>query len=58
MHPITAAIQYWLKKGNEKAALQVWHALEAQMDIGETTVVHKELVALDLIPALLAALKK
>jgi hypothetical protein len=58
MHPITQAIQYWLEKGNEKAASQLWHALEAEMEIEETTAVHKELAALDLIPALLAALKK
>ena len=58
MHPITAAIRYWLEKGNEKAASQLWHALEAEMEIEETTKVHKELAELDLIPALLAALKK
>ena len=58
MHPITAAIKYWLQKGNEKAAAEAWHALEAEMEIEETVKVHKELASLGLIPALLAALKK
>ena len=59
MHPITAAIEYWLQKGNEKAAAKVWQSLEVGAPRLEDTVkVHEELASLDLIPALLAALKK
>ena len=58
MHSITQALRYWLEKGNEKAAAETWQALEAEMEIEETVKVHKELASLDLIPALLAALKK
>ena len=58
MHPVTTVIKHWLQKDNEKAAAEAWHALEAEMEIEETVKVHKELASLDLIPALLAALKK
>ena len=58
MHPITHAIRYWLEKGNEKAAAQVWHSLEVGEPNREDAIaVHQELVKLEVLPAVLEALK-
>ena len=58
MHPITQAIRYWLERNNEKAAAQVWRSLEVgEPNREDVTTVHQELVELEVLPAVLEALK-